>query len=99
MPSRTGSDPTYSCNVAIRLIDVQTIDRPVGVCESRRVVLHVVITGVREGGAAGARAPDISGPVAAEVCVQDLVVHVSVAAKAGGGWCWKGKGNWMTQMG
>ncbi len=99
MPSRTGSDLTYSCNVAIRLIDVQTIDRPVGVCESRRIVLHVVTAGVRKGGAFGARAPGISGPVAAEVCVQDLVVHVSVAAKADGGRCGKGKGNWMTRMG
>ena len=99
MPSRTGSDLTYSCNVAIRLIDVQTIDRPVGACESRRIVLHVVTTGVREGGAVGARAPDISGPVAAEVCVQDLVFHVSVAAKAGRGWCGKGKGNWTSKMG
>lgn len=71
--SRIESDMTDSCNVAIGLIDFHTLDRPESVFESRGVVLHVIIAGVGEGGAVGTCVPLCSGPVAAEVCIEDLV--------------------------
>ena len=73
VPSRTDSNTTCSCSVAIGLIDIQTVDHPGSVCESRGVVLHVIVAAIGKGGAVGAIAPNISGPVAAEVCIQDLV--------------------------
>lgn len=69
----------YSYNIAIRLIDIQAVDQPESVCESRRVVLHIIVAGVGEGGAIGAGAPNSSGPVAAEVCVEDLGIDPLVS--------------------
>lgn len=91
MPSGTDGNLTYRCNVAIRLIDFETIDRPVGVRESRGVVLHVIVAGIGEGGAVGAGAPNGSGPVATEVCVEDLVAPFSAVVIADIGRCerWK----------
>ena len=79
MPSRTDSNTTCSCSVAIGLIDIQTVDQPGSVCESRGVVLHVIVAAIGKGGAVGAIAPNISGPVAAEVCIQDLAGGGSIS--------------------
>ena len=73
LPSRTDSKTTYTSDAGIaRLIDTQTVDRPGSLCKNRRVVLHITVAGVGEGGAVGASIPLISGPNAAEVCVEDL---------------------------
>ena len=82
---------TYSSGVAVGLIDIQTVDEPKSVCESRGVVLHVVVAGVGEGRAVGAGVPSTSGPVAAEVCVEDLVFSLSVVGVVDGGWCGRGR--------
>ena len=99
MPSGTDSNLTYRCNVAIRLINIQTIDQPVGVRESRGVILHVIIAGIGKRGAVRARAPNRSGPVAAEVCVEDLVAHFSVVVMADVGRCERGKAQFGCKYG
>ena len=78
MLSWTDCHFTYSRNVTIGLIDIQTVDQPISTCECRRVVLHVIIAAVGEGGTVGASAPNSSGPVAAEVCVEDLGCGISL---------------------
>ena len=78
MPSRIDSHFTYSRNVAIGLIDIQTVDQPISACESRRVVLDVIVAAVGEGGAVRTSAPNSSGPVAAEICIEDLGCGVSL---------------------
>jgi len=52
-------------------VDLERVDLPVAVLEGRRVVLDKVIAGASLA-RAGARAPNIAGPVTAEGDVEDL---------------------------
>ena len=74
IPGRTDTNIACVSNGGGRLIYIQTVDRPESICECSGVMLHVVIAGIREGGAVGAILPDLSSPVAAKVCIEDLRV-------------------------
>ena len=89
MPGRTDGNITYSWDVTIGLIDIQAVNRPESVRKSGWVVLHVIDAGIGEGRAVGARVPHFSGPIAAEVCIEDLVACFLVVIAAYGGWCGK----------
>lgn len=54
------------------LVDLETVDAPVGLLESSGVVADVVIAAAVESGADGVCAPDLAGPLATEGDIEDL---------------------------
>ena len=63
------------CAAAL-LVDLEGVDAPVGVAESRGVVLDVGVARAGVGGAAAGR-PNVAGPVTAESDIKDLRGNIS----------------------
>lgn len=67
----SGMGMRVTLGAATLLIHLERVDSPVGLGESRGIVLDVGVAGAGLGGTA-TRGPDVAGPVTAESNVEDL---------------------------